>query len=617
MTFVSAAASRLFNLSIVLIATACLPASIARAQEAAPRLEQAVCGTVAREAYFVSGGKPLQVRLPASPSLRRVQVAYCSPDPHHVDRISATLATGDGAGRPLHDVPIVPGRHWTDLEVALSPAELRAQTLTLTFHAPPLRDFPGSAVEGTFVSVVPIHDAADDRPNIILISLDTLRADRLIEYGYSQPTDPNIAALSSAGVVFTQAISQAPSTPPAHAALFTGLYPARTGLFVTRDVGSAAAVADFTLRPSIPTLAERLRSAGYYTAAFTGGGFVSRNFGFARGFDRFAEETSTIPGELMRTGAEALNWVERNGDKRFFLFLHTYEVHVGPFGYQHEAFWHRADTRPFYERYNGHGDGPVNNARYDSSIQFSDAVLGQFFRLLAARGTLGRTLIVITSDHGETMDERAAQAGYVYNHGFSLYDELIRVPLIFHWPSGLPASRRVDQQVELVDVMPTLLDLARVPGAETLDGRSLAPLLRGAAGYDKRVAYSESVAGGPFRSAIRAGGYKYVRVLDRTPTSATPMTPPPDEELYDLRADPGERVNLAADARHAAVLAAMRRDLDAWLARAGTLEIIAAARASAQRRASGEDMHGRVVAPGDGVRRGAGRPRASGDGGVR
>jgi arylsulfatase A-like enzyme len=320
----------------------------------------------------------------------------------------------------------------------------------------------------------------------------------------------------------------------------------------------------------------------------------------------------------MRTASDVLAHLGRNEGHRYFLFLHTYEVHVGAAGYQHEALWAREDKRAFYARYDGHRDGPVNNARYDSAIQFTDAVLGQLFRLLASRGRLGRTLIVITSDHGETMDERAEQAGYVYNHGFSLYDELVRVPLVMHWPGGVPEGRRVERQVEIVDLMPTILDLVKAPALQQpMDGRSLVPLLRDAPGYDKTVAYSESVAGGPFRSAVRGLGYKYVRVLDRRLTSATPMKPPPDEELYDLRRDPGERVNLVHDPAHAGALGELRREMDAILARTGTRDVIAAAKADGQRREIGEHLHGRLVAPGDGVRGRAGRRGTPGDGPLR
>ena len=381
-----------------------------------------------------------------------------------------------------------------------------------------------------YVSVNVLREADARHPSIVFVSIDTLRADRLGTYGYPLPTDPNLASFARTGAVFTQAISQAPSTPPSHAAMLTGVYPARTGLFVTEDVGSTDESAGFRLRDGLPTLAGRLRDAGYCTVGQTGGGFVSRHFGFARGFDRFAEEDSALPGELMRSGSAVLGWLDEHADDRFFLFLHTYEVHAGANGYQHEYFRLQDERSSFYAAHGG-GIASVRNARYDSGIQFTDSVLGQIFRLLAAKGRLGGILVVITSDHGETMEEREAQAGYSFNHGYTLYDELVHVPLIMAGP-GVPAGRRIDRQVESIDIVPTVLDLAGVPapGAD-LDGASLVPLMHDGT-LEKPYAYSESVAGGPFRSAVRMDGYKYVRVLSWALTSRTLMIMPPPEELY-------------------------------------------------------------------------------------
>lgn len=539
-----------------------------------PPTESAVqvetCGNTTRDARFVPAGGDVAARVAIDDSVRSLRVAVCAADPARVDRVELRMDDG----RAGFDAPVFSGPSWVTRSVPLTNAERTRPSVAVTLHVAALSATVPAGRNGAYVSIEPVRVRSSDHPSVILVSIDTLRADRLSTYGYPLPTDPNISALAAQGTLFTQAISQAPSTPPSHGAMLTGVYPARTGLFVLGDVGSRGPHGHFGLRSDLPTLAGRLRDAGYYTAAITGGGFVSQSFGFARGFDSFREDTSALPGEGMRTAASAIAWLDGHLDSRFFLFLHTYEVHVGQYGYQHEYFRLQHDKDAFYARHTGTPDAPTRNARYDSGVQFVDEMVGQIVRFLAARGRLQDTIVVITADHGETMDERVQQAGYAFNHGFSLYDELVHVPLVMAG-RGIPAGRRIDRQVEVVDLMPTILDLSGtgVRGLH-LDGRSLVPLLNGRPGYDKTVAYSESVAGGPFRSAIRMDGFKYVRVLSWALTSATIMTSPPPEELYDLRRDPGETHNVAKAPAYAAVVARMRAQFDRSVAAAGTLQVV-------------------------------------------
>ena len=257
---------------------------------------------------------------------------------------------------------------------------------------------------------------------------------------------------------------------------------------------------------------------------------------------------------------------------QYFLFFHTYAVHADENGYSHDYFQQQASLKAFYARHAG-PDVAAFNARYDSGIQYVDESLGQILRFLEVRGRLHQTIVVITADHGETMEERREQAGYAFNHGFTLYDELVRVPLIMAGP-GVPSGLRLDGQVESVDITPTLLDLAGVPAARC-DGVSLRSMFTGG-GPPKPAAYSESVAGGPFRSAIRMGGFKYVRVLNWALTSLASMKTPPAEELYDLHADPGERINLAARPAYQQTLDRLRAVFDRAVANAGTLRAISA-----------------------------------------
>jgi arylsulfatase A-like enzyme len=535
----------------------------------APQETEITCGNTTRPAIFVPSGATLTVTVRAGDDARVLRLAACAPEREVVDLLSFAI---EGLEAPL--APVSSTARWTTQSSTISPAGQASAALSVRIRSQRLyAAAPLDRRGGVYVALGVLREATPAHPSVILISIDTLRADRLRTYGYSLPTDPNIASFASTGTVFTQAIAQAPSTPPSHAALLTGHYPARTGLFVSEDVSSAAEKPGYRLRANLPTLAAALRAQGYYTRAMTGGGFVSHQFGFARGFDVFSEERSALPGELMRSGAAAIGWLDENADRRFFLFLHTYEVHVGPYDYQHEYFRLQDEHKGLYASY-GDGDASYRNARYDSGVQFTDESIGQILRFLAAKRQLDKIVVVITSDHGETMAERRAQSGYAFNHGFTLYDELLRVPLVMGGP-GIPSGARIDAQVESIDIMPTLLELAGAPATRG-DGASLVATLHGGRPV-KSYAYSESVAGGPYRSAIRMGGFKYIRVLSWALTSATPMKMPPPEELYDLRKDPGERTNVVSQPAYQLTLERMRTAFDRAEAAAGTRQAIPAA----------------------------------------
>jgi len=378
--------------------------------------------------------------------------------------------------------------------------------------------------------------------SVVLVSIDTLRADRLGAYGYGRPTSPAIDAMAAESLLFERCFSHSPKTAESHMSLFTGVLPTAHGV-----LNWSTDRAQRSSRPAgLPTLASLLRDAGYRTAAYTAGGNVAGALGFEHGFDAYVEAGATSL-ELGRLGLEDL----ARGQKPFLLFVHTYAVHdpytpppeharlfVDPayagrivwdaarlraslrngagWHQLHAAYWERADLRdPRDVRH-------LSNL-YDAVIHDMDAqlrpLLDSFRRLLG-----DRAIFVLLSDHGEEFGEHA---GFTHN---SLYQEVLHVPLILRLPGVAP--RRVPEVVPLSDVMPTLLDLLGLTTPEHVQARSLAPILSGAERRGRAVVSEWREEG---RAAIRLGGLKYMRVED--------------ERLFDLDADPGETRNLLPSSR--------------------------------------------------------------------
>jgi arylsulfatase A-like enzyme len=409
--------------------------------------------------------------------------------------------------------------------------------------------------------------------NAVLIVIDTLRPDHLSAYGSERPTSPSLDALAARGALFEQAISNSSWTLPALIGLLSGSHPSARNF--ERGLRSSEV--------------ERLRDAGFQTAAFTEGGYVSRYFGLDRGFDAW-EETE---GDLHWTGAErpanrgggiehtfdrAREWLRAHGDRPFFLLVHTYEVHAP---YRRRTFAEGSDPGALgatFEiqdavrvRTGKLSIGPVERAYlerlYDGGVREADREVGALLDELEALGLTARTLVVVTSDHGEEFGEHYPD--HAGDHGHSLYDNLIRVPLIVFDPTARhsDAGRRVTAQVRTLDVMPTVLDRLGV-ASPPVDGRSLEPLLRGEADAERPAFARLFPRGrngiGPSRTALRAGGFKVIVNL--------PFADPPVAavELYDLSADPAEHTNLAGeDATEREALLARLSELAGPLAEAG------------------------------------------------
>jgi choline-sulfatase len=369
------------------------------------------------------------------------------------------------------------------------------------------------------------------RPNIVLITLDTTRADHVGAYGDAMARTPVLDRLASEGVLFDRAVSVAPITLPAHVSLLTGRYPFAHGV---RNNGN------FRLADGVPTLATALHDHGYRTAAFVSAFVLDRRSGLSRGFDEY-DDRFDAGGALMpddeierrgdRTGQLAENWVARQvgnpGADRppFFVWLHLYDPH-DPY----------TPPAPFAEQFRSHP--------YDGEIAFDDAVVGSFVERLKRLGVLSTTMVAVVGDHGESLNEHGE-----VTHAIFVYESVLRVPMIVWWPGHLGPAR-VAPPVRGIDLAPTLLDLAGMPPLAGAQGQSLLPLARGGR-HGPASAYSESyfplffMNWAPLR-AIQDDRWKFIDG--------------PAPELYDLATDPHEQSNLAA--REPARAAVLRRALD-------------------------------------------------------
>jgi len=419
---------------------------------------------------------------------------------------------------------------------------------------------------------------------VVLVTIDTLRADRLGAYGGPARNSPHLDALAAEGVLFEQTSAACPATGPSIATLLTGRYRASHGVRRNHQQIDAR----------LTTLAEAFSASGFDAVGAIMNPVVAGE-GFAQGFRHFGMPAATVKhgpalfagGPIVPHTAAVLDVL---GERRFFLWLHLMDPH-GPYfpppPYRRdldvESYRRPEDARvglgtgnygydliPKYQRIGEDADPASYRARYDAEIRYADALVGQLVALLRARGLWDRVVFVVTADHGEDLGERRAY----FQHGWQVYQETVRIPLIVHGP-GLPAGRRVRSSVGHVDVMPTLLALAGVAAPAGVEGRSLVPLL-GDAERDHGV-FTQSFYGNRL-TALRRGRWKYVQTPAPPPRSPTAGGPRHDgrrsdgwrahwptaarEELYDLDADPGETRNLA-EAR-ADVTARFRTKVGRW-----------------------------------------------------
>ena len=343
-------------------------------------------------------------------------------------------------------------------------------------------------------------------PSVLLITLDTTRADRLGCYGYPQARTPALDALAGTGVRFERAYCQVPLTLPSHASLLTGAYPPTTGL---------RSNSNSVLPSSVPTLAEAFQTRGYRTGAFVGAAVLNSGFGLKRGFDRYDDRISE--SEEPVAGAErtadkvcdvALAWLNEAPDQPFFAWVHFFDPH---FPYNPPPSFRGQSADP-----------------YDGEIAFVDSQVARLLGWLDARHRRSRTLVIAVGDHGEAFGEHEE-----IEHGFFVYEPTVHVPLIFSWPDRLPPGKVVPAGVPLVDVMPTVLDLLGWKPAPEVEGESLRAAFE-AENFAFRPIYSETEYPLIFNWApLRSYTTEQWRYIEA-----------PRPELYDRPADPGETNNV-------------------------------------------------------------------------
>ena len=454
----------------------------------------------------------------------------------------------------------------------------------------PMKRWPALAILFTLSCGGPTaEDLAGPRPpNIILISIDTLRADRLGVHGYERATTPHIDAFAREAVRFSNAVSQAPTTAPAHMSIFTGLMPA------VHRVSNIHAGPPQALDPGIPTLTELLRDAGYYTAGFHGGGNIDGSLGFERGFDFYSQDYVSYnwmgayhdPADL--DAIRAWLRIARGRGKPLFLFLHHYVCHSpyisapeafrdrflagraveglprgpgdaekqrmaelldrrtggrakrllqwGMFRETHDRFWKGVDL--------GRVDHHAHiTALYDAQVAYSDWLIGRVVRMLRQEKVYDDSLIVILSDHGEEFGEHGGR-----EHE-QLFVETLHVPLLIRFPdrAGI-RPRAVERMVRTMDVMPSLFEHLDLAADFPHQGQSFLPLLGGQGSYDPpMVSYDDR-------------DFHRVRLVRDGLVYTNQHNPMANEWLFDAAQDPAERSNLAAE--RPADLERMRRLAD-------------------------------------------------------
>lgn len=345
--------------------------------------------------------------------------------------------------------------------------------------------------------------------NVVLISLDTTRADRLSCYGYPRPSTPNIDSVAREGVLFDLALTPVPLTLPAHSSMLTGTYP---------PIHGARGNEGFRLAEYNVTLAETLRDAGYETAAFVGGFPMAALFGLNQGFDTYDDQLGEASNKRHyneRSAGEvsqpAMAWLDRHWKAPFFLFLHYYDPHT-PY----------APPAAYAAAY--------PDDLYAGEIAYVDSAVGQVLDKLRRLGRYEDTLIVIAGDHGESLGEHGETT-----HGYFAYQGTMRVPLIVKPPRGA-RGRRVEEAVSLVDIVPTVLGQLGLRAPPGVQGSDLGRCLAGKSGPVRRhPLYGESLYPTVFGCSplhtLTEGRWKYIRA--------------PKPELYDLARDRGETNNLS------------------------------------------------------------------------
>lgn len=430
-------------------------------------------------------------------------------------------------------------------------------------------------------------------PNVVLVTIDTLRADHVSAYGYRQSTTPNLDKIAREGVLFENAYATANSTNPSHTSIFTG-----TWVTTHRVADTPAAMASGRIR----TLASRLHDGGYRTAAVVSAVHLNAQpSGLSAGFDEYFD---TAPNTTERRAAESValarTWIGAHARKPFFLWLHLFDAHArydppAPFDTRFvtqpsarlDVILHRLSSDAFFSRtalpaqeqgklraqfaaayvdsivFNGIGLTPAEVeyliALYDGEVAYADDELGRLFGDLDRLKIAGNTLLVVTSDHGESLGEHG-----VYSDHRTLHEEILRVPLIARWPGRVPSGRRVADVARSIDIVPTVLEYTGMPGDAAIEGRSLIPLVAGTGKEGPRPAFAE--LNHFFASSVTIHPWKLVlphlpRVDEVAPSPSERAQIlkllPPAPVLFDLRNVSREEASVAAE--HPELVERLRR----------------------------------------------------------
>ena len=482
------------------------------------------------------------LRAPAQARLALEVTGASAPAPAEL-RID--VARAGGAARTLRTASPAPGeRRAVELDLGTDPGEILQLSLTASGEGEARVLHPvvlGAVVPPASPAATDARTVGADKPvNVLLYVIDTLRADHLGVYGYPLPTSPRIDALARESVVFDRVVAQASWTKPAVASILTGLYPAAHGATAVRSA----------IRPEAATLAEILAGHGYATAAFVTNVNVSRPFGFARGFETFDyfPEDASLPSHHMLSDAlnsQVVGWLGARDARPFFLYVHASDPHapytagedlrprfrspaataaaIDPAGLRKkfELDW-SALTPPEVEEL---------VAEYDAEIAFNDASLGALLDDVKRMGLDDSTLVVVTADHGEEFDDHGG-----FTHGHTLYDEVIRVPLVIRLPGARRAGERPATLARQIDLLPTVLDEVGVATPPGLPGRAL---FAATGANDAPVeAMSHTNLGRREISALVTERWKVIEQLPDPPAGA---------EVFDLSADPHEKHSVAAE----------------------------------------------------------------------
>jgi arylsulfatase A-like enzyme len=404
------------------------------------------------------------------------------------------------------------------------------------------------------------------RNNIILITIDTLRADHLGCYEHQEVETPNIDKLAKEGALFYNTISVADITCPSHTSILTGLYPYKHKV---RDN------ANFYLDDRFTTLTEILKDNGYTTAAFPSAYVLHSKYGLNQGFDYYDDkymeqkEANQDPERTFKghkiykyqryadeVTLQLLKWLVSNKDKKFFTWIHYFDPHA-PY-----------IPPPKYRK-----DNAGEKQLYYGEINFVDECIGYIFKYINSNQADNNTLIVITADHGEAFGENN-----IWGHNTVIYDPLIKVPLIFYLPSKVQKAQKIENQVRIVDIMPTILDLAGIKYSLDIDGKSLMPLITNDGHYPDVPAFSENVAlyirkhekygdkGGEFEIfSIRTNLWKILKYIN-------PQKNEVKTELYNISKDPGESHNIAGKSKELSQTNFLMEELDIFINHSETID---------------------------------------------